>query len=126
MPDFPTIPYNPADWYWYIGGDETRPYSSAAGRPVQSGNAAFKAWLAGGGVPTRIASADELADVLAAANVRPTDTDMLDRYKGAHAGRMTLEIAAKLFFAMENELRALRGEEPYTPAQFRAYVKERM
>lgn len=126
MSDLPTIPYNPADWYWYVAGDETRAYSSAAGRFVQPGNAAFRAWLATGGVPTRIVSVDELADVLAGANVRPADADLLDRYKGAHAGRMTLEIAAKLFFAMENELRSLRGEEPYTPAQFRAYVKERM
>lgn len=120
------IPYTPADWYWFVGGDESRVFSSAAGRFVLPGNAAFKAFLDAGKTPTRIVSLDELADVLAGANVRPSDSDMLDRYKGAHAGRMTLEIAAKLLFAMENELRALRGEEPYTPAQFRAYVKERM
>lgn len=122
-----TIPiYNPADWYWFVGGDETKVYSSSAGRFVQLGNAAYRAWLAAGNSPTRIVSSDELAEVLANVKVRPNDVDMLDRYQNAHAGKLTLEIVAKLLFAIVNDRRIDKGEEPFTPAEFRGWIKERM
>lgn len=47
--------YDPSDWYWIIGGDESRAWSSAAGAYVDE-------WPAD--AVTRIASADDLADVL--------------------------------------------------------------
>mgnify|MGYP003442018063 CR=1 FL=1 len=126
MPDFPTIPYNPADWYWYVAGDETRPYSSKAGDYVAPDAPAYAAWRAAGNLPSRILNVAELGEVLADARVRPTNAALLRGFKKAHAGKMTLEIAAKVMFAMWNELRAVRGEEPGTPAQFRDYVEEVM
>lgn len=122
-----TLPsYTPANWYWFVAGDETKVYSSAAGRFVQLSNKAYEDWLASGGRPSRIISLDELAEVLSNANVRPIDADMLDRYKTAHAGKLTLEIVAKLLFAIVNDRRVDKGEEPFTPAEFKAWIKERM
>lgn len=53
-----TKPFNPADWYWIVAGDESRFWSSAAG--------AYIAALIDDAGVTRIASEDELTDVLAA------------------------------------------------------------
>lgn len=50
--------YTPADWYWIIGGDEDRYWSSAV--------AAYVEVLPEGAGVTRIASEDELSGVLAA------------------------------------------------------------
>lgn len=47
--------YTPADWFWIVGGDESRAWSSAAGAYVNQ-------WPAGR--VTRIANAEELNDVL--------------------------------------------------------------
>lgn len=53
-----TIPhYTPADWYWIIGGDESRYWSSAAGAYIDE--------LPEDAGVTRIASEAELNDVLA-------------------------------------------------------------
>lgn len=51
------LTYNPFDWYWIVGGDDTRYWSSAVGTWVQE-------YPEGAGL-TRIASEMELSDVLA-------------------------------------------------------------
>ncbi|TPL97306.1 hypothetical protein [Mesorhizobium sp. B2-3-10] len=50
--------YNPSDWHWIVGNDETRFWSSAS--------AAYVDALPEGAGATRIASEDELWDVLRA------------------------------------------------------------
>lgn len=56
--------YAPHDWYWIVAGDESRVWSSKASAYVPVSDATFQAWLDRGGIPTRIASEQELADVL--------------------------------------------------------------
>ena len=63
--------YTPKDWYWIIAGDDRQVYSSARSAFVGVGDKAYKIWLAQGNAPTRIASMDELKDVLQAAQVWP-------------------------------------------------------
>lgn len=58
-------PFNPADWYWFVGGDETRAYASARRVYVDVGDAGFRTWSSAA-LPSRIASEAELRDVLAA------------------------------------------------------------
>lgn len=58
------VEYNPRDWYWIIGGDETKAYSSASGAVVPIEQAAPQR-------TSNIASMDELIAVLRAANVFP-------------------------------------------------------
>lgn len=57
-------PYDPTDWYWIVAGDESRVWSSKASAYVPVSDATFQAWLDHGGIPSRIASEQELADVL--------------------------------------------------------------
>lgn len=116
-------PYDPRNWYWIVGGDETRAYSSAAGDYVPSANATFTAWKAAGGVPTRIASEEELAEVLAQASVRPVQAGMLDRFKDRQAEELTLALVAKVLFNHENRIRTQAGQPAITANQFRTALK---
>jgi hypothetical protein len=63
--------YVPRDWYWIVGGDETRVHASARAAFVPADDAAYAAWRASGNAPTSIGSFDELKDVLRAAGVPP-------------------------------------------------------
>jgi len=63
--------YDPRDWYWIVGGDETRVHASARAAFVPADDAAYAAWRASGNAPTFIGSFDELRDVLHAAGVPP-------------------------------------------------------
>lgn len=58
-------PYNAHDWFWLVAGDDTQAYSSAAAAMVPV------AQVPDGLTPTRIASMDELVEVLRAAGVAP-------------------------------------------------------
>ena len=40
--------YDPRDWYWIVGGDDTRTYASARAAFVPSNDAAYAAWRAAG------------------------------------------------------------------------------
>ncbi len=115
--------YTPSDWYWIVGGDETRVFSSKGGAFVLVADAAYAAWVAEGNAPTRIASKAELGEVLAPYQIRPADADVLDGYQDAHSRKITIEVVAKVLFAQANEIRALKGQAALTGAQFRAYVK---
>lgn len=36
--------YNPSNWFWIVGGDESRVYSSAGGDFVPANDAAYVEW----------------------------------------------------------------------------------
>ena len=78
--------YNAGSWFWIVAGDETQVYSSAAADFVKPDDAAYVAFLEDGGLPTRIASMEELRDVLLAqapAGWKPTASDLWTAYQGA-------------------------------------------
>jgi hypothetical protein len=58
--------YNPVDWYWIVADDQSKVWSSARAGYVSANDEAFVLWTAGGNLPTRIASIEELSDVFAA------------------------------------------------------------
>jgi len=58
--------YNPALWYWYVGGNKTRAWSSAAAAYVLSSEPGFTRWVADGNAPTEITTDSDLWAVLAA------------------------------------------------------------
>lgn len=118
--------YDPAAWYWIVGGDTSKVYSGAAGAYVQPSNAGYVTWLARGNTATSIASEAELGEVLAQYQLRPTPTAVLDGYQDAHSRKLTIEIVAKVLFAYANEIRALKGQAPINANQFRQYVKDLM
>ena len=70
---------DPSNWYWLVADDDKHVYSSARASTVATGDKAYKAWLAQGNAPTRIASMDELKDVLIAAGVINVPQTISDR-----------------------------------------------
>jgi hypothetical protein len=66
------INYTPEDWYWTVGADTERVYSSAQAAYVPATDAAYRAWAAGDTrTPTRIPNEEELHDVLTGVGVSP-------------------------------------------------------
>lgn len=91
--------YDPSDWYWIVGGDESRFWSSQAG--------AYVAELPEGAGVTRIANEFELIDVLVGAGLPGNAPPMppaaerlaalahIDRAKVRAAGFTNDEIAGR-------------------------------
>lgn len=71
--------YDPRDWYWIVGGDESRAWSSAQGAYVPVDDAAYRKWLDAGGVATRIHNEAELYEVLAKAGIPDKGPDVPQR-----------------------------------------------
>ncbi|MDQ2083092.1 DUF4376 domain-containing protein [Xanthobacteraceae bacterium Astr-EGSB] len=69
--------YDVRDWYWAVGGDETRAWSSARSSYVAVDDATYLAWRAGAGLPTRIDSERSLSDVLAPHGLRGPYVDLV-------------------------------------------------
>jgi hypothetical protein len=61
--------YNPRAWFWIVTGSGV--YSSAAAAYVSTDDAAYRQFVAAGGIATAIGSEAELQGVLRAANVPP-------------------------------------------------------
>lgn len=115
--------FNPRDWYWFVGADETRVYSSKADRLVPVADATYAAWVAEGGQTSRAANKAEMGEILSSYNLRPSDASMLDGYTEKQATKLTLEVVAKALFNVVNRVRILEGNQPVTAAQFKAYLK---
>lgn len=125
--------FNPANWYWFVGGNETQAFSSASGTFVPASDSTFQSWLAAGNTISRIDTVINLAGVLADNDVRPTDPAVLDAYQDAQALDIITMVLFRILFNHENRLRAveralaLNGSPPnLTPAQARAAVKALM
>jgi hypothetical protein len=58
------LSYNATNWYWFVAGDMSRVWSSKRDSYFPVTDAEYQAWLARGGVSTKIASELDLATVL--------------------------------------------------------------
>lgn len=118
--------FDPANWYWYVGGDQSKAYSSAAGGYVQSSDAKFQAWVADGTTPTAIDTEFNLGGVLAPYYpdvARPVPSAILDGYQQAQSDDIFGRKLIKYLFVLNNRVRALEGQPAHTIAQARAYFK---
>lgn len=116
-------PFDPRNWYWIVGGDATKAYSSMASDYVLVDNAAFLAWKADGTVPTSIDSEVSLGGVLAPYSLRPTPAAILDAYLDTQATQLTIATVAKVVFNHENRIRAIEGQNAISAAQFKNALK---
>jgi hypothetical protein len=57
--------YNPANWYWIVGGSNSQVWSSASLSYVPVRDTTYVAWLAAGNLPTLINSTADLYVVMA-------------------------------------------------------------
>lgn len=71
--------YIPSDHFWFVSGDETRVFSSAAGEYVAVDDSAFTEWLSPIKQPSRILNEAELIEVLENAGVNPGSLKGTDR-----------------------------------------------
>jgi hypothetical protein len=119
-----SAPSFPKNWYWTVAGDPTQVYATnEVGDYVPVANTTYQAWIAAGGITSSIASELELGEVLAQHQLRPVHAGVLDAYKDAQAGNISIKVAAKVLFALVNEVRVLKGQSTITANQFRNYVK---
>ena len=96
-----TKQYNLFDWYWIVGGDSSRVYSSKLRDYVLPTDPTFVDWTADGSVPVEIDTEHSLGGVMAAANLlRPIPAGALAGYQDA----MSLRIAAQPDFTLWVEL----------------------
>lgn len=107
-------PYTPADWYWQVAGD-TRFFSSKSLAYVTSLPTDYEA--------TRIASEQDLWDVLAGAGVAlPAGASESDASKGRRVNGVD-RVIFEAFFNHENRIRALAGQASVTRLQFMAGLR---
>ena len=125
--------YDPRNWFWIVGADTTRVYSSGAGGYVAIADTTYQSWLAAGRVPSLIVSEAELGVHLSLFGLRPTDASVLSAYQDALAGGIVTAAIFRVSFNHENRLRTieralgLNGSPPnLTANQARAAVKALM
>ena len=129
MSDLAGLPtFDPSNWYWFVGGDENRVFSSAAGDYVPLTDPAYLAWRAAHPlhIAPKISSEAEMGTLLADVRVRPANAAVLDAFRDAHAGKVVIEVPAKLLLWMVNEIRKLKGQPALGAAAFRTFVKGQM
>jgi hypothetical protein len=115
--------YNPKDWYWIVGGDETQVFSSLRGNYFPVADATYVAWKADGTKPSRTPDNAELAHILSVHGVQPVNATVLDLYRDRLATKMDLKVVGKVLFNIVNEIRVLKGQSTINAAQFKSYVK---
>lgn len=121
--------YDPKNWYWIVGGDQTKAYSSALGDYVPATDATFTAWRADGTPPTQIDTEVNLGGVLAPyypTITRPVPAAVIDGYQQSQSDDVIAHKLFKLIFSMFNRIQVLEGKQAVTPAQARAAVKALM
>lgn len=111
--------YDPRDWYWIVAGSKTDVYASARRAYVPVADAQFQAFRAGGGVPTKIASEDELRDVLAGFGLGLSNEKPAIGFDDDPIRRVLFEIA----LSHENRIRAVQGQAAITHAQFLSAIR---
>lgn len=117
--------FDPTDWYWQIGDDLTRFFSSKTGGYVQPDDPALLAWLANDHRVSQIASETELWDILAERYPDGLPNVPEARNKGADFEWNSLPRGAKkLLFSHENRIRALEGKPALTLQQFIAAYRQ--
>ena len=119
------MPYVPGNWYWVVGADSTRVFSSAGAACVPVTDAAYLAWIAAGNGPSKIETEDALWEVLSLAypaGIPPDNTTAQDKLKSIRITGMD-QVAMKIAFNHENRIRALEGKQAVTAAQFIAAIK---
>lgn len=118
--------FNPENWYWYVGGDKTKAYSSASGDYVQAADPMFVAWLSDGTLPTNIDTEANLGAVLSPyypTVPRPVVAGVLAGYQQEQADDIFKHKLIKFLFVLNNRLRVLEGKAAFTVPQAKAYFK---
>lgn len=123
----PLKTYDLNNWYWIVGGDQTKVYSSALGDYVPAADAEYTAWLADNTAPTSIDNEANLGAVISDVGApKPAAPNVLAAWRDGQASNHITTAVFKILFNHENRLRALEGKAAITAAQFLAALKQLM
>jgi hypothetical protein len=122
--------FNIFDWYWIVAGSTAQVYSSKLRNYVQAADATYQAWLAAGGIPTKIDTEASLGEVFVPYSLRPIPPGVLQGYDDAIVKELdTMKIMKAFSLTMLDEINLLRAEHSLaarTPAQLRAAVRAKL
>jgi hypothetical protein len=99
--------YDPANWYYLVGSDQSQVFATARAIYVPLSDPAYVAWLAQNNQPSPIADAATLGGLLATLLIRPSDPAILDGYQNQQAARIITRAQFKIMFNHENRIRAI-------------------
>lgn len=116
--------YEIGDWYWTVGGDEARAYSSAVRDYVPADDAAFVAFVADGNAPIAVDTEFNLGLALGTLplNQAPLPAGIYEGYRSANANNIVYDATFPVLLDHENRIRGLAGQETLTPEQFAALI----
>lgn len=118
--------YDPKNWYWLVGVDQTKVYSSQAGDYVPLTDPTFQAWSVDGTLPAKIDTEASLGALLSPYYpdvARPVAANVLAGYQQDQSDDIFRHKLIKLLFALLNRIQVLEGKSALTLVQARAYVK---
>lgn len=118
------------NWYWFVAGDTTRVYSSALGNYVLPSNATYLAWLASGGVVTKIDTELNLGEVLSRGALRPIPAGIAQGFDDTIVKELeTMKILRAYSLVVLDEINLLRQQHSLpdrTVAQLKAAVRAKL
>ncbi|WP_038950365.1 hypothetical protein [Bradyrhizobium genomosp. III] len=118
--------YDLTRWYWFVGADQSKAYSSEIGDYVPVTDSRYQSWAAQNNFPAAIDTETSLGQVLAKGYPdvpRPLPTTILDGYQQNQSDEVFQHKLVKLLFTMLNRIQVLEGKQALTVAQAKAYVK---
>jgi hypothetical protein len=121
--------FDVSQWYWIVGADTARAYSSAANDYVSAADPAFVAWQEDGTPPTIIDTEYNLGAVLGVyyPALRPIPPGILDGYIDKVAVAALGDEQFAILFNHENRLRNQEGLPPLNVGQaaatFRRHIR---
>jgi hypothetical protein len=116
-----TIIPNLKDWYWKVGTDIRKVFSSARGIYVPTEDEIYIAWLDAGHIPTLIDNNDSLGVVMKDIRQRPVDANVLAAYQGAVSSIPDI-VNFPVLLDLHNRVRVLEGHAPQTGDEYRDYI----
>lgn len=121
-----TKSFDAKNWYWFVGGGQTKAYSSLSGNYVPSNDQTFVSWQEDGTLPTNIDTEANLGAVLAPYHpdvTRPIPTGIVSSYQQEQADDIFKHKLIKFLFVLHNRVRALEGQAPHTIQQAKNYFR---
>lgn len=116
--------YDINDWYWTVGGDETRAYASARRDYVPADDAALVAFIADDNAAIVIDTEFNLGLALATVSyeLAPIPPGIFEGYRSANATAIVFDPTFPVLYDHENRIRAMAGDPPLTVEEFAAKI----
>jgi hypothetical protein len=125
-----TVKFDPANWYWIVGGSTSQVYSTTFASYVSVTDATYLTWLSANPShqPSRVATEQQLWDYLHG-RVGAGTPDTASSTEAAKTERLQEQIKDAIYqlgLDHENRLRAVEGQLPVSQAELLVNIKTMM